>query len=198
MDSDGNKIDRALRAEADDLLWRRGLHALLEKYGRAHLTGSYALKLMTWRDLDTYLVGDEISVADFFNLGSEIAELLTPTKMHFRNEREAKSEGLPEGLYWGVYLGDEREGAWKIDIWAVNPGQFTVLDDYCNEIESKLTASTRSKILEIKSQCWMKPGYRRRYSSSDIYDAVLNEGVNNLAAFNEYLKRVRNCAIEDA
>jgi hypothetical protein len=44
---------------------------------------------MTWRDLDIYLVNEEILLSDFFQLGSQIAELLTPTKMHFRNERVA-------------------------------------------------------------------------------------------------------------
>lgn len=196
MNREFDKQDEALRAEADELLWKRGLHPLLEKYGRVYLTGSYALKLMVWRDLDIYLVVEDLPVSEFFRLGGQIADLFNSPKMHFRNEQVARTEGLPCGLYWGVYLGKEREGAWKIDIWAVTPEQFTILDEFCKNIERRLTASSRLKILEIKAQCWMKPGYRRTFSSQDIYNAVLNEGVDNLAAFDAYLQRVKGCALE--
>ena len=195
MGGDVDGLDQTLRAEADGLLWRKGLHALLEKYGRVHPTGSYALKLMAWRDLDIYLVAEDLSLSDFFDLGSQLAVLLTPARMHFRNERVARTEGLPKGLYWGLYLGDERAGAWKIDIWAVNPGQFTALDEFREKIEKRLTASSRLKILELKAECWMRPGYRRAFSSRDIYDAVLDEGVDDLDAFSAYLQRVKGCTL---
>ena len=128
MNSEFDKDDEALRAEADELLWKKGLHPLLEKYGQVHLTGSYTLKLMVWRDLDIYLATEDLPVSEFFRLGGQIADLLNSPKMHFRNERVARTEGLPHGLYWGVYLGNEREGAWKIDIWAVTSEQLTILD----------------------------------------------------------------------
>jgi hypothetical protein len=198
MNSDVEKIDQALRAEADELLWRKGLHPLLKKYGRVHLTGSYSLKLMAWRDLDIYLVAEEISLPDFFHLGSQIAELVTPARMQFRNERVGRTEGLPEGLYWGVYLGNEREGKWKIDIWTVNEEQFITRDEFFKGVESRLTAESRVKILEIKSGCWRKSGYRRWFTSRDIYVAVLDEGVENLAAFGQYLERVKGCRLDDA
>jgi hypothetical protein len=42
---------------------------------------------------------------------------LTPQKMHFNDHRENPLEGGIKGLYWGMYLGDERKGVWKIDLW---------------------------------------------------------------------------------
>ena len=47
--------DAALRAEADNLLIETGLMDLLRHRGSVHVSGSYALRLMTWRDLDIYL-----------------------------------------------------------------------------------------------------------------------------------------------
>jgi hypothetical protein len=44
--------------------------------------------------------------------------------MHYRDETIARTPGLPSGLYWGVYLGNERDGAWKIDIWLSEPQAF--------------------------------------------------------------------------
>ena len=196
MNCEFDKEDETLRSEADELLWKRGLHALLSKYGQVHLTGSYALKLMVWRDLDIYLATENLPIPDFFRLGGLVADLLNSPKMNFRNERVAKTEGLPQGLYWGIYLGNEREGAWKIDIWAVTSEQLFALDEYCKDIEKRLTASSRLKILEIKAQCWKKPGYRRAFTSRDIYDAVLDEGVDNLIAFDAYLQRVKGYTIE--
>lgn len=191
-----SQLNEALRAEADALLWGQGLHPLLEKYGLVHVSGSYALQLMVWRDLDIYLVTAGLPLPEFFHLGGQIADLLTPTRMHFRNERVAKTEGVPEGLYWGIYLGNEREGAWKIDVWAVSPAQFLVLDEFRRTLEGRLTAASRRKILEIKAQCWMKPGYRRIFSSQDIYKAVLDEHVDDLSSFDAYLQRVKGCTLE--
>lgn len=196
MNPEFDNLDQALRAEADGLLWGKGLHPLLERFGQVQITGSYALKLMAWRDLDLYLVTEELRLSEFFCLGGKIADLLTPTKMSFRNERVARTEGLPVGLYWGIYLGDERAGAWKIDLWAVSKEQFRALDEFCQNIERRLTAAARRKIIEIKAQCWMKPGYRRTFSSRDIYEAVLAEGVGDLAAFDAYLQRVKGCTLE--
>src|SRR5688500_8193348 len=107
----------AIKKEADQILYGQGLFDILSAYGKPYIAGSYALDLMTWRDLDIYLEGEELNDLDFFQLGASISMNLKPVKMSFRNELIAKTKGLPNGLYWGVYLGDERSGAWKIDIW---------------------------------------------------------------------------------
>lgn len=54
------ETDQELRAEADRLL-ASGLPALLADYGEVHIVGSYALRLMVWRDLDIHLVQERQS-----------------------------------------------------------------------------------------------------------------------------------------
>jgi hypothetical protein len=142
---------------------------------------------MTWRDLDIYLETDLISEQRFFQLGGELSAALSPLRMHFRNERIAKTEGLPDGLYWGIYLGAERQGAWKIDVWAVCADECDRLIKYCETIREQLDDTLASAILSIKSQCWQDPEYRRVYSSAHIYEAVLKGGVRNLKGFWDYL-----------
>ena len=44
-------------------------------------------------------------------LSGEIARLLKPHRMHFRDESTAGTPGLPRAFYWGICLGDERGGA---------------------------------------------------------------------------------------
>src|SRR2546421_4696272 len=167
-----SELNLSIHKEADEILHRKGLLEVLKQFGTPHISGSYALDLMTWRDLVIYLENDHISESTFFELGRQIEKLLHPLKMSYRNERLARSKGLPNGLYWGIYLGDERKGAWKIDIWAVEPPELQDLLNYCSDLKTKLTPETRNKILEIKSQCWKNPEYRRSFQSTDIYKAV--------------------------
>jgi hypothetical protein len=183
--------DKAIHAEADEILEGKGLLSILKKYGAPVITGSYSLSLMTWRDLDIYLQADAISETDFFKMGGEIATAFHPVKMSFRNERIAKTEGLPNGLYWGIYLGNERKGDWKIDVWAVSKKECDLRIQFCKELEHKLTPAARQTILEIKSQCWQDPEYRRSYTSADIYKAVLEFNIQTLKAFKNWLDGLR-------
>ncbi|MHC4720094.1 MAG: hypothetical protein ACYSYT_06435, partial [Planctomycetota bacterium] len=74
------KKDKALRKEADDMLHEKGLRSLLEELGRLRVGGSYALQLMTWRDLDLYLHAPEITNSQFLELGRQVEERLHPWK----------------------------------------------------------------------------------------------------------------------
>jgi hypothetical protein len=185
------ELNSLLKSEADEILLEKGLLGILNSYGMPHVTGSYSLELMTWRDLDIYLQVDDFSETDFFALGSKICSAFTPVKMSFRNELLAKTKGLPAGWYWGVYLGDERAGDWKIDIWAVDASECQRLLRYCADIKQKLTRAAAEKILDIKSRCWQDPQYRRSYSSADIYDAVLEKNVADIEGFRTYLQAKR-------
>ena len=188
MDNTPRILNELIKKEADEILTGKGLLSILNSYGLPHISGSYVLNLMTWRDLDMYLEVENITETDFFILGSKIASALKPIKMSFRNEIVGKTKGLPNGLYWGIYLGDERAGAWKIDIWAVNTTECQRLLSYCTDIQEKLTPAKSLQILNIKSQCWKDPEYRRSYISMDIYNAVLEKNITTIEAFKEYLK----------
>ena len=103
--------------------------------------------------------------------------------MHFRDETTEQTPGLPRGLYWGIYLGDERKGAWKIDIWATSRADFEPSRQFSEKIQQRLTPDTRERILEIKSACWQHPDYRKTFSSADIYDAVFEHGIRTVDQF---------------
>lgn len=181
-------INQEIKDEADEILYRQGLFAILSKYGVPHITGSYSLNLMTWRDLDIYIQKENIGEAEFFQLGAEINKKFNPVKMSYRNERITQTKGLPHGLYWGVYLGNERKGAWKIDVWAVDEKECHRLLKFCDDIAAKLSSPSKEIILAIKSGCWQDPEYRRSYTSSDIYTAVLDNGITNIEEFRSYLE----------
>lgn len=108
--------------------------------------------------------------------------------MHYRDETAVATQGLPRGLYWGVYLGDERNGAWKIDIWVTDADGFEATRAHGERIRERLSDSTRPSILQIKSACWRHPQYRREFASSDIYAAVLDHGIADIDDFWTFLK----------
>ena len=59
----------------------------------------------------------------------------------------------------------------------------------------KLTPANRQTILAIKSECWNHPEYRRGFSSTDIYAAVLDDHVSELGQFREYLKSKKGISV---
>ena len=179
-------IDAELRAEADRLL-ALGLRTVLDSYGDVHVVGSYALRLMVWRDLDIHVVRPDSHPRDFFNLGGKLAELLKPAKMHYRDEFVMQTPDLPRGLYWGIYLGDERKGAWKIDIWASDEKGFQAATRHDAWLRPALTDDVRANILRIKSAVWTDPRYRKSFSSLDVYRAVIEKGVSDVEGFFAYV-----------
>jgi hypothetical protein len=185
-----NALNEEIHAEADAIL-DAGLGAVLERYGEMHVMGSYALGLMTWRDLDVHIVRPTNDLEAFFSLGGEIAGLLHPQRMQFRDETTAKTPGLPAGWYWGIYLGDERAGGWKIDVWQTGREGFESARRFGETIASRLTEENRAVILAVKSECWPHPQYRRGFSSADIYAAVLDRRVRSPEDFWSDLERTK-------
>jgi hypothetical protein len=178
----------SLRREADVLLKEKGLLEILRVYGRPHVHGSYALDLMTWRDLDIYLESEDLSEHWFFELGGRLATALVPTRMNFRNERIERTPDLPSGFYWGIYLSLSEAQSWKVDVWAIQSAECAALLARERHMAGKLSAANRPIILKIKKACWKHSEYRRGFSSADIYHAVLEEHVATFAQFREYIK----------
>ncbi len=191
MVNDPFAVDKKIRSEADVLLYDKGLRKLVEEYAPVHVVGSHTLNLMCWRDLDLAMDAPAITVSEFFELGKRITALLAPRKMFFTNNRDHSGGNDPRGLYWGIRMGDVRRGAWKIDLWAFDTDQCLEKVRECEALRSRLNEENRLKILHLKSQLWDKPQYRDTITSQDIYDAVLDRGVNTLDGFFEYVQKKR-------
>ncbi|SRR6266404_185717 len=191
MANDVLAVDRKLRAEADALLDERGLRKLLEEYAPIYITGSYTLRLMVWRDLDIVMDAPGITIPEFFDLGKRITLLLAPWKMFFTNNRDHDGGRYPRGLYWGIRLGDVRRGAWKIDLWAFDRNESRDQVRGCEALNNRLNDENRPIILNLKSQLWDQPQYRDTITSQDIYEAVLDYGVQTLDGFFEYIETKR-------
>lgn len=102
-----------LKAEADRLTQECRLPELLAAYPRWFVGGSYSYDLMCWRDLDVYALDPQHDLKRCFEVASELTRRLAAKKSRFTNN----VGGEPNGLYWGISLGDARRGAWKLDVW---------------------------------------------------------------------------------
>ena len=189
---DLEQLNSTIISEANKILHDCRLLRILGKYGTPALTGSYVLGLMTWRDLDMYLETNNMTEGRFFQLGGEIALSLKPNRMHYRNEFVGRTSTLPTGFYWGIYttsLGFSDE--WKIDIWAIDPKQVHTLQSQLDELKSRIDQDKRPLILAIKNHFCRHPEHRRKFTSSDIYHAVIEEGIRSVREFSQWLKANR-------
>lgn len=183
---DLEKLNTEILDEASEILYTLGLYDSLKKYGNPQVSGSYSLKLMTWRDLDIYLDSDTLNNDIFFELGKEISIKLKPSKMNFRNELIGKTSHLPSGLYWGVhtnFFGHQ----WKIDIWAIGSEEIKKKLNDVEETKKKLDNIKRKSILELKNNLHSHPKYRKVFFSTDIYQSVINDNIESLNQFDDWL-----------
>jgi hypothetical protein len=173
-----------LKAEADLLILRCGLADLLAVYPSWFIGGSYSYDLMCWRDLDIYILDTEHDLKRCFKVGYELTERLAAKKSRFTNN----VGGEPNGLYWGIKLGDERRGAWKLDVWFLDRAGYDEHAAYSTRMCQRLTAETRSIILAIKEAYWRRAEYRDTVTGDMIYRAVLEKGIRSASDFERFVK----------
>ena len=175
--------DRLLREEADRLLGRHDILAILGKFGQPHISGSYALQLMTWRDLDIYLEMPDLSCDGFLDLGRQLAIAIAPRKASFTDHLNFPATENVPGFYLGIHTDLLSRGGWKIDLWGVNAATCAERLRHNDRIAARLTPETRAAILSIKNEVCRDPRYRDTVTSQHVYDAVQSAGVRTLDEF---------------
>lgn len=179
-----------LQREADNVVQRLGLDALLRRIGEPVRVGSSALGLMVRRDIDVTVISprlDAALLAAFAGIGAELMgrqELVEAVR--FRNDSGSwnrEPERYPDGLYLGVSLriGDAN---WTMDIWAVDQPERQPDLAHLRTLPPLLTAERRLDILTIKGALAARPP--PAIPSADVYEAVLEHGVRGTDAFDRW------------
>jgi hypothetical protein len=176
-----------LKAEAEILIEACRLPELLAVYPTWFIGGSYSYDLMCWRDLDIYALDPPHDLKRCFEVGYEITQRLAAQKSRFTNN----VGGEPNGFYWGIKLGDPRQGAWKLDLWFLDQMWYERHAAYSSGMREKLTTKNRAAILAIKEAYWRQPEYRDTITSDMIYRAVLEHGVETSNDFARFIKEKR-------
>jgi hypothetical protein len=129
-----------LHAEAEILLVHDGILALLQSFGPTAVIGSFALDLMTWRDLDVYVqLPHDHDTATFFALGATLTHTYTTLKASYSNHFLRTVPGFAYGLFWGIQI-QHRNAILKLDIWGMGRTRIT---NTANNLRNSNTCSAR-------------------------------------------------------
>jgi hypothetical protein len=180
--------DELLRAEAGGLLEHS--RDVLTDFGEVGVIGSYALNLMTRRDLNIMLCPQErLDRAVAFEVGSRLATRLTPSSMQYRDELCGRSVRFPRGIGWDIRVEWRPHRTWRLDVWLVEFDAFQAAGQHTSELLIRLSPTARQTILTLKHRLSSHPKYGERFVSGDIYDAVLDHGISTLTALRRCLRR---------
>lgn len=174
--------------QANYILNDLGLINELNKYGKTHIIGSYKMNLMAWNDLDIDIENDAMSLDKLYQLTNYILNTFSPTWY------EAKEENNKQGnKVW--FQGFEfyfDDALWNVDIWFLDKDEIEKAEKYCNGIKEKIQNKEQLKnaVISIKQNLIKRDLYSfDKYTSMDVYDAVINKGIINTEDFIERYKK---------
>jgi len=177
-----------LREEARTLLHEEGLLSIIQQVGPVCVIGSYALNLMTWRDLDISVqLPDENDIPRFFGIGQRIVEKFQVARMTFNNPVLIPNFPYGRGLYLGPHM-LYRGQNWKVDLWGYGKDDYQMNLHKFGRLSDELRDADRLSILRIKNEVCKRPEYIHEVTSMDIYEAVAKHNINTIEEFDEWIK----------
>lgn len=201
MTTDAELLARELgrQAEADAAVADLGLDEALSALGTPARTGGCALGVLVKRDVDITVACPVLTPA----VREHVVELAALLARHDRvrqvifrddtNRWNAEPEAYPDGLYIGIrYRADDEPGSgaeWNFDIWFVDEPERQPDLGHLRTLRPRLTEETRVAILRIKEAWVARPEYGREVDGNRIYGAVLDDGVRDLEAFEDWFTR---------
>lgn len=175
-----------LQDEARDFVEFAQLSQRLESFD-FYFTGSYALDLMAWPDVDVNVrfAGHHQSI---FALGSEILKELSPSWFELRH---AANEKDSPGIYFLGFEIRHHSILWNVDIWFLDDDRFMANQDWLRTTYEAMTPKRRDSIVAIKQSLLARGVYPTERSSMDVYTAVLDGGVHDVEEFNAWVEHSR-------
>ncbi|MDE6110398.1 MAG: hypothetical protein K2F65_00645, partial [Eubacterium sp.] len=159
--------------QANHILYDLGLLSELNKYGKPHIIGSVKMDLMAWNDLDIDVENDSMSLDKLYYLTNYILNNFNPTWYEAKEEINEQGDKVWfQGFEF--YLDNE---LWNIDIWFFDKDTIEKAEKYCDDVTEKVKSNEqlRNAIIDIKQELIKKDLYSfDKYTSMDVYDAVLN------------------------
>ncbi|QVK17483.1 hypothetical protein KHQ81_11570 [Mycoplasmatota bacterium] len=182
-----------LKKEAN-IFYNPLLKSILNPYGKVIITGSYALDLMTWRDLDIFLEVENIKQSDIYDISCRIFKAYKPiwfeTKDTFLDE-----SGCPKGYFIGFESKIINNKLWNVDIWFTSNEYIENHLTYIEHLKKKITPKNKQLILMLKRLLIKEGYYGSQIFSVDIYQSVLEDQVSTLEEFKQWLLNHRNINI---
>ena len=170
---------RALRGEAKRLLAETGIcESLAGRFGGCTIVGSFALDLMSWRDLDIYVPVERSEIDRFVAMlpplhAAFAAAGWTIVRATFNDEWAKPRGDYGSGYYWGLRARATEAPVWKLDLWGWVPADHDRKLAEFDALKQALGRADRSRLLALKHEALRHPGFRDSLTSHDIYRFVL-------------------------
>ena len=168
------------KASADCILYKVGLLDELKKYGQPHIIGSYRMDMMAWNDLDIDIENSAMSIDKLYQLTQWIIKTFKPVWY------EAKEEVTDDGktVWFHGFETNITGELWNVDLWFFDKDTIEAAEKYCDEIAEKASYTQKKQIIEIKQELIAREMYSfDKFSSMDVYSAVIDNGVTNIDEF---------------
>lgn len=173
-----------LQKQADRLLYDFGLLKIIEAHGTVHIVGSYKMNMMIWNDLDINIESKNHSLEGIYRLAGDINDIVKPYRF------EGIYNNKDDSYFYGCETNVSGE-RWNIDIWLRNKSDIIKTEMYCDNIIQQVSADPNlgNNIMTIKKELIKMGLYgidksiKRHYHSNEIYDAVLNDNIQNIDEF---------------
>lgn len=184
------KRARTIRANATKLLQDKQIEVSIKGIGELFYTGSYALDLMTWNDIDMQVVVkpgvDPIrALGSFFTSISQDHDFIEAQMINFTGNYKPK---MPRGVYVGIKLNvPQFGGEWKLDLWALSNEDFEKNRKLLELLHAKLTPERQKQILGYKHEMMQRNGRVPQMGSHMLYQALLIEELEGREVVFDYL-----------
>jgi hypothetical protein len=180
----------ALQAEGAEVLAELDLATVFADLGPVLLTGSFVSGLMAWPDLDVMVhVGAEFTPSDVLRALRPMVELPGVVELEYRDERGPRS---PTGTtrderYHVAFALSRKDRTWQIDLtlWLNDP--HANLTTWHENLRERITAEQRGAVLRIKDIWHRLLCYQDQIGGTQIYAAVLDDGVRTPEQFDAWL-----------
>lgn len=178
------KRAKGLHIQATTILQDLDLVSILGKHGKVDLVGSYALELMSWEDIDV-VVSSIPSYNSYLEVVGYLFDVEDVYSINLQDFRKSIHSDRPQGIYCGINYLVKPTTFWKIDVWFVPDSPAIQIVD---SVRKRLTTENRNKILQIKNEMREKTLNGKQISGMEVYEAVLDKGIDNLEDFQQFLK----------
>ena len=168
--------------QAKCILYDCGLLEELSKYGTPHIIGSYRMGMMAWNDLDIDIENEKMSLDKLYHLSQFIIDRFHPTWYEAKEEINSQNKTV---WFQGFEALIENE-LWNVDLWFFDKDTIKLAEESCDKIvrQVKNLPSSKELIIQLKKELIARKLYSfDQYTSTDVYDAVLNQHITNLENF---------------
>jgi hypothetical protein len=179
----------ALQGEASEVLAELDLADI----GPVHLAGSYVSGLMVWPDLDVMVfVGPAFTPGDVLDLLRRFVDRPDVTGFEYHDERGDRSPtGTARDERYHVVVALTRgDTVWRVDLtlWLNDP--HVNITEWHESLRDTITAEQRDAILAIKDVWHRRPEYPDEIGGTEVYRAVLDDGVRTPEQFADWVRAV--------